>query len=267
MHINYRYVLDTIRNTIGADARVLDYGCGGGEVVQAGRESGYDMYGVDVFYGGSNANENIRRLGYLGTIVREIKHGVIDFPDGYFDIIVNNQVLEHVEDIDMVVGEMDRVLKPGGYILCLFPALEIWREVHCGIPFLHWIPKHSRLAFVYAFIFRLCGFGYFKAGRSLLEWTRHHCHWVDKYTHYRTQQDIVRVFRQRDMQVTHLEVDYILYRIRHKNPHLYRLFRRLARVPLAVWFMSWCMYKFSSVILRVEKLDLLTVALMLVVCG
>ena len=65
MYINYRFVLDTIRKTIEADGRVLDYGCSGGEAVQAGRGSGYDMYWVDVFYGGSNANENVRRLGCL----------------------------------------------------------------------------------------------------------------------------------------------------------------------------------------------------------
>jgi len=40
----------------------------------------------------------------------------IPFPDGYFDVCFCNAVLEHVEGPGAVVGELSRVLKPGGLL-------------------------------------------------------------------------------------------------------------------------------------------------------
>ena len=47
----------------------------------------------------------------------EKEDGRLDFPDASFDLVVNNMVFEHVEDLDAVLAEIQRVLKPGGRIL------------------------------------------------------------------------------------------------------------------------------------------------------
>jgi len=52
------------------------------------------------------------------------------FVTGSFDLVINNQVLEHVTDLDVVVHEIARVLKPGGSCLSLFPDKGVWREGH-----------------------------------------------------------------------------------------------------------------------------------------
>ncbi len=36
------------------------------------------------------------------------------FPNGYFDVVMSNAVLEHVQDMDRLVLELDRVTRPGG---------------------------------------------------------------------------------------------------------------------------------------------------------
>lgn len=41
----------------------------------------------------------------------------IDFPDGYFDLVVCNNVLDHVQNAEQGLLEMARVLKPGGYFV------------------------------------------------------------------------------------------------------------------------------------------------------
>lgn len=41
----------------------------------------------------------------------------IDFPDQSFDLVVCNNVLDHVENAEQCLSEMHRVLKPGGYII------------------------------------------------------------------------------------------------------------------------------------------------------
>jgi len=45
----------------------------------------------------------------------------IPFPDGTFDLIICNHVLEHVRDAVVSVKEMYRVLKPGGRAICQTP--------------------------------------------------------------------------------------------------------------------------------------------------
>lgn len=41
----------------------------------------------------------------------------IDYPDNYFDLVVCNNVLDHVEDVEKCFSEMYRVLKKGGHLV------------------------------------------------------------------------------------------------------------------------------------------------------
>jgi ubiquinone/menaquinone biosynthesis C-methylase UbiE len=41
----------------------------------------------------------------------------IDFPDKYFDLVICNNVLDHVEDAEKCFSEMYRVLEDGGYLV------------------------------------------------------------------------------------------------------------------------------------------------------
>lgn len=55
-----------------------------------------------------------------------IRHGDIcnsEFPDASFDLVVSNDVLEHVYDIDAALRETARVLKLGGRFLATFPFM------------------------------------------------------------------------------------------------------------------------------------------------
>ena len=53
----------------------------------------------------------VETAGLLGTTIRELgPDGSIPFPDGFFDLVTNNQVMEHVEDLDAVLAEIARVL-------------------------------------------------------------------------------------------------------------------------------------------------------------
>lgn len=41
----------------------------------------------------------------------------IDFPDNYFELVICNNVLDHVEDANQCLAELRRVLKPGGHLI------------------------------------------------------------------------------------------------------------------------------------------------------
>src|SRR5262245_20286526 len=111
LHVNYRYVLDFIEkeSTLTPNIKILDYGCGNGEIVEAGLEQGLEIYGVDI-YTSSDAERIVAGKGLLGNRILKIKDNKVDFSDGFFDLIVSNQVFEHVENIDAVLNEIFRIL-------------------------------------------------------------------------------------------------------------------------------------------------------------
>src|SRR5215217_8170315 len=56
-------------------ARVLDYGCGAGRLVEAGLAEGLDIAGADVYYGGSATRAEAAAKGLLGGAIREMRGG------------------------------------------------------------------------------------------------------------------------------------------------------------------------------------------------
>lgn len=199
MDVTNRYVLDFAKRFVAArpGARILDYGCGAGAVVSAARQAGLDASGVDVYYGGSETRTEAERSGLLGSVIHEMDGGRTPFADSSFHLIVNNQVLEHVEDLDAVLAELDRVLTPDGLVLSLFPSRDVFREGHIGIPFSHWFAKGSKLRFYYTWTLRSLGLGIWKEqAPTCRQWAVDKLEWLDRYTHYRTRREIDTTFAQ-----------------------------------------------------------------------
>ena len=223
MDVTNRFVLDFAKQHGG---RILDYGCGAGAVVFAGRAQGLDMYGADVFYAGAGTRRPDSEL------IREIENGRIPFPDAHFDLVTNNQVMEHVEDLDAVLAEIDRVLRPGGTVLSLFPAGDVWREGHIGIPFAHWFGKNSRARFYYTWALRSLGLGTWKEqAPTARQWAADKLRWIDKWTRYRPRREILRAY-DRHFRNELREEEYIRYRLLDRPAALRRALARTVDWPL-----------------------------------
>jgi SAM-dependent methyltransferase len=211
LDVTNRYVLDFAGRFAGG--RVLDYGCGAGRVVAAGRARGLDIVGVDVFYAGSSAKAEAEAAGLVGACVFEMAGGSIPFPAASFDLVVNNQVMEHVTDLDAALAEISRVLKPDGVVLSVFPARDVWREGHIGIPFSHWFRRGSRARFYYTWALRALGFGTWKQqAPTARQWAIDKLGWIDNYTVYRSRDEIFAAYG-RYFKSELREPDYIRYRL------------------------------------------------------
>jgi SAM-dependent methyltransferase len=229
LHVNYEYCLQWAESVRRQDpaARILDYGCGNGDVVRAGLERGLDIFGADEFYAGATSRQVVEASGLLGSRIHEMRDGRLDFEDGWFDLVLSNQVFEHVADLGQVVDEVWRVLKPGGRLVALFPSSEVVREGHFGIPFVHWLPRASRLRYWYALGLRSVGLGHFTAGKSRARWTRDALDWLDRYTYYRSEAALLGTLSRR-FAITAAEGDYAAFRLGRSS--------RMSRLaPVARW--------------------------------
>jgi SAM-dependent methyltransferase len=147
---------------------LLDMGCGRGAFVGKLRKLGWRAFGIEVDARFVQAGVVIERLfneqSPILTVLRE--DGRAAFPEGFFDVILSNQVLEHIGDLDTAVAEMRRLLKPGGMMLHYFPAKFRLVEPHYRLPLVHWLPKN---AIRYAAIWCLTAAGLGKVGKVPLK--------------------------------------------------------------------------------------------------
>lgn len=114
-----------------ANSRVLDAGCGRGRMPQYYKARKdvppLDFIGVDV------SDERIKDARVKGSYSQIIKSGIekLPFETGSFDVVVCEQVLEHLNDHELegALGEFGRVLKPGGWLIAGVPVYtdpELW---------------------------------------------------------------------------------------------------------------------------------------------
>src|SRR5262245_61612437 len=113
-------------------AIVLDFGCGNGTLVKAYRELGYEAFGCDLAYKPGPDVERLHRTGLIRLI--ESKPYRLPFPNESVDIVLLDQVFEHVQNYDETLAEIYRVLKPEGIGLHFFPSRYTLIEPHVSVP-------------------------------------------------------------------------------------------------------------------------------------
>lgn len=122
--------------------RVLDVGCGRGDRVAWLLDQGWNAWGADVQDAYLECGRGyIRDAGYGDDRLRLITGPGLPFEPDSFDVVLSDQVLEHVEDLDAFASGISSVTRRGGVGLHVFPARHRPIEPHMKTPFVHWLPK------------------------------------------------------------------------------------------------------------------------------
>lgn len=117
--------------------RMLDVGCGSGLSLLEAREFGVEAWGIE-------ADPNVERIAReLGLRIHQGSLKDRPFGDLAFDLVVLNQVIEHIPEPDQALRLIRSRLATGGRAILVFPNVQsIWSRL-AGPRWINWhIPYH-----------------------------------------------------------------------------------------------------------------------------
>jgi 2-polyprenyl-3-methyl-5-hydroxy-6-metoxy-1,4-benzoquinol methylase len=127
--------------TLTPDLKLLDVGCGPGLYTTFWIEQGIEGYGIDVDFSlirnakKSFENKEMRAQFVVGSVE------MLPYKDSLFDICIANGILEHVQDWQMTLKEVTRILKPNGLLLLSTTnKMNPFQGEINNFPFYPWIP-------------------------------------------------------------------------------------------------------------------------------
>jgi ubiquinone/menaquinone biosynthesis C-methylase UbiE len=112
------FALEMLERVVPSGSKVLDLGCGTGEMAARLAKRGYEVWGVDIAepmvrYAAHRHKSGRFRLG-------DVEH--IPFDDNTFDAVVCLGVIEYLANDEQALSEIRRVLKPAGSAIISTPS-------------------------------------------------------------------------------------------------------------------------------------------------
>jgi SAM-dependent methyltransferase len=216
--ITHKHILSIINTKLknhrsDHPVRILDAGCGNGELIaylesfipQFVQGMSVEVYGFDVsdskiqfddFFekAGLKLNEGFGHIDWKSRLKIIGSQEPWPFKDEYFDIVVSNQVLEHVHNHDYFFSQNWRVLKNNGFAVHLFPVKNYIFEGHVRLPYAHRF-KQWRLLHRYIKLLSSLRMGKWKhisQKCKLEDYARSYADFLTFYCHYVSIGDLIR---------------------------------------------------------------------------
>ncbi|MBZ9578207.1 methyltransferase domain-containing protein [Patescibacteria group bacterium] len=108
------------------NAKILDLGCDTGDLTKlvAERASTKNIFGIDII---KDRYKKAKEAG-IKIIESNLDYN-FPFVDSIFDILISNQVIEHIHNLDNFMCESFRILRKGGYFICSTENLSSWHNI------------------------------------------------------------------------------------------------------------------------------------------
>ena len=235
----HKNVLADLGFSLNGDSRILDFGCGAGQMVYSYRRAGLQALGVDIY---NYFEETQARClsDHLCAPEEEIFQLIniapyrIPFPDDTFDFVWSGEVFEHVQNYGEAIAEIHRVLKPRGICLHEFPSKYCPIEGHIYVPLAGIFQGRAYLTFWAWLGIR----NSFQKRMGFREVADRNMEYLRSSTNYLTRSEIASHFKAHFEEVRFVENLFV----RHS-------FRRIRAVyPLTrIWpFFSWVVSTFHT---------------------
>ena len=114
------FEVEVVRARLNGGGRALDLGCGDGSLATLLFEnvSTLEWTGLDL----NERDVSLARHRDVYTSLVVGSAAAIPAADASFDLVFSNSALEHMPALDTVIGEVARVLKPGGRLVFTVPS-------------------------------------------------------------------------------------------------------------------------------------------------
>ncbi|HJL95796.1 MAG: methionine biosynthesis protein MetW [Gammaproteobacteria bacterium] len=113
--------LDIINNWVKKDSKVLDLGCGGGEIlVELGSAKNIKAMGVEI----DSEKINICIANGINVIEQNIDEGLHNFSDHSFDVVIMSQTIQVLKDPKKALEEITRI---GSDCIVTIPNFGHWK--------------------------------------------------------------------------------------------------------------------------------------------
>ena len=114
--------LELIAELVPAGSRVLDLGCGSGEMLAwLQRHKGCSGYGIEI----ADANVHACVQRGVNVIQLNLEEGLALFDDSSFDVVLQIDTLQHLRNTERMLKETARVGRIG---IVAFPNFAHWRN-------------------------------------------------------------------------------------------------------------------------------------------
>ncbi len=149
------------------EGRVLEIGCSTGVMLDIFRENNWETWGVEPSESAELAKSKRHKI--LNTYFERAK-----LPSIYFDCVVANHTLEHMDDPLGVLKKANRILKKDGYILIDVPNAGGWGSKVLGDRWPYRLPLEHKSQFTkdsLSKLFKESGFDvvYFESRSGIFE--------------------------------------------------------------------------------------------------
>lgn len=115
----YGFFLSFIAALPKSKGRIMDVGCGSGDILFLLKQVKFDVYGLDI----SKHAVNLAHKNGLRNVIVGMEDKVETFPDNYFDCIRGSHVVEHMPDPIRFINSCHKKLAKNGTLILATPNI------------------------------------------------------------------------------------------------------------------------------------------------